>query len=289
MFEVFNIANAQNYFPFPDSNTVWSVSQMKYGIKGDTIINSLNYKKYYRQIYDSFYDFRNTTYFAAIREDSKKIYGIKSTDSVEKLLYDFTMVTGDTVYTYPFEPEYNNQERKLKISKTDSIIINGNYRKMYVIKTVEGYRGVMDEYWIQGIGSTSGIFNQGNSFNCVADCQVSILLCFHQNDTLKYISEDYHSCYQKSTGGAIEETSQNRIKSIIYPNPVTGKSVLNTNLRLSNSNNIRFYNSLGKLVSVKCSKDTDIEINKSDFSNGIFFYQLFDKNKMIDTGSFIVE
>lgn len=288
MYLMLNTVKAQHYFPFPDSNAIWSVSEIKYGVKGDTIINSLKYKKYYRQINFITFDFSHTKYFAAIREDSKKIYGIEDSQSVEKLLYDFTLKKGDTVFTHPFEIEYMGKvDRILKIGRIDSVLIDGNFRKKYFITSFYGDHGVVDEYWIEGIGSTTGIFSQGKSYNCGFDCGVSFLLCFHQNDTIKFRNTYFPTCFEKTVG--LKEIENSKTKSILFPNPVTGISILKTNYDTKNGRYIRFYDSFGREVFSCFSKENEIKINKLDFYRGIFFYQIQDNSKIIDSGSFIVD
>lgn len=288
VFLMLNCAKAQHYFPVPDSNAIWSVSEIKYGISGDTTINSFKYKKYYRQINYGTFDFKNTKYFAAIREDSRKIYGIEDTNSIEKILYDFTLKKGDTVYAHPFESEYGGKvDRKLKIGEIDSILIQGNYRRKYYITSFYGDLGADEEYWIEGIGSTTGFFSQGKSYNCSFDCPVSVLLCFHQNDTIKYDDNRFSTCYHKTVG--LKEIAINKTISSIFPNPVTGISILKTNLYTINGLKIKFYNSLGKTVLTCFIKENEMEINKFDFYNGIFFYQILNSNIVIDSGSFIVD
>ena len=76
-------SQAQLTYFFPDSNSYFSVSWMKFWFHGDTTIGSFTYKKVYVQSGDSIADFNNSEYFAAIREDTnaKKVYCIIPYDS----------------------------------------------------------------------------------------------------------------------------------------------------------------------------------------------------------------
>jgi len=93
--------NAQSYIPFPNTDAVWTISQltqsglnvMKYGMYGDTVINNVSYKKIY-QNYDYNFNVSNSQYKGAIREDNKKIYVYYYND--ERILYDFNLNVGDT-------------------------------------------------------------------------------------------------------------------------------------------------------------------------------------------------
>ena len=56
-------------------------------LNGDTVINSLNYKKI----------FENSLYAGALREDNKIIYFIPGNSLTEYLLYNFNLTVGDSI------------------------------------------------------------------------------------------------------------------------------------------------------------------------------------------------
>ncbi|NQY66893.1 MAG: hypothetical protein HRT72_04120, partial [Flavobacteriales bacterium] len=110
------LTQAQEYVPFPDSNAVWSVNTDKFYVSGDTVIEGLQYKKYFRTLEDSSLQVLNGTYYAALREDeSKRIWAIKFDSIAPLLLYDFSVNVNDTITIYPLEDVFNNIPDSLEI------------------------------------------------------------------------------------------------------------------------------------------------------------------------------
>jgi len=84
---------------FPNSNAYFSVSYFKYWFEGDTIINSYQYKKVFKQTGNPIANFDESVYYAALREDTiaERVYCIVEEDGIERLLYDFSLNVGDTI------------------------------------------------------------------------------------------------------------------------------------------------------------------------------------------------
>ena len=125
---------SQTYYSFPDSNAIWSVNYTKFGLRGDTLVNNKVYKKYYTQFNDSIFNFSKCTYFAAIREDSMKIYGIKNSENKEYLLYDFTVLKGETIGITNFAFKWLKDPIELNVVDVDSVFIYNGYRKRIILK-----------------------------------------------------------------------------------------------------------------------------------------------------------
>jgi len=218
---------AQNYFPFPDSDAVWTdanistgqyVDSYKYGVAGDTMINSTWYKKVYEST-DSVFNVQNASYYAAFRDSNKKWYTIPKLTANEHLLYDFDVILGDSiVIDDPWSGVYD-----VRIDKVDSILINGQYRKQYHAQLLPGYDNAV--IWIEGIGSVKGIIYPVFPFIC----HDSKLLCFEESDTIKYMDSPNNECYYIEVG--IEE-SINESEFHIYPNPTTSTITIRGNYKL---------------------------------------------------------
>lgn len=212
--------NAQlNYF-LPDSNAYISVSPYKFWFYGDTLINSKLYKKVYVQSYDSIPDFKKASYFAAVREDTinEKIFSFQKQDSVERLIADFSVKSGDTVsvYTYNWILNLNQPEPIHKTSiihNVDSILINGNYHKRVNILEQTSEWPYM-ESWIEGIGSTWGLFFP-NAHIETGTIELPLLLCVHINNALFY--NHYHPyCYLHEFFVNVDD-GFDKLKIAIYP------------------------------------------------------------------------
>jgi hypothetical protein len=187
---------SQNYFPLIEEDKEWSVlnevfhippypsfyTTQNFKVIGDTNINSLFFNKLFtsnEQVPTSW----NLSYL--IREDTNKriwLRGLSNED--EFLLYDFSVVQGDSIQVGYFEPIY------LHVDSISSIMINSSLRKQYWMS----YNGLTDyqETWIEGLGSDKGIIWSGSALLIGG---WTYLLCVHEDDELIYMNPDYNVCY----------------------------------------------------------------------------------------------
>lgn len=205
---------AQN-FNFPDSNAIWSVYDQKYFVDGDSIVNAYEYKKYY---FSNDSIVTTGSFFALLREDTltRKVYAISSGSTQENLLYDFSLEVNDTAIVYPLSFPIHSGPVSILVESIDSILIAGNYHSRMKIIGVDFPYG-MEEYWIEGIGSTMGIFNSGITGFFVSDITFPTLLCFEKDGVILYSNPDFTDCYEIYPVGIAEMDLVDR--SNIYPNP----------------------------------------------------------------------
>lgn len=167
------VAQTSAYHPFPDSNAVWGMSStcnydMTCGTNayirdfydGDTLIDGHVYKVVSEQyhIIDGSADCCNPDYGGGacfLRDDTvSKIVYIRFQGTMDDLvLYDFNMVTGDTVKGYFSDHDYCSFENAI-VQSVDSIFIYGSYVRRINIGFVDG---VTDFSFIEGVGSTNGL------------------------------------------------------------------------------------------------------------------------------------
>ena len=174
------------YQPFIKEGKIWNVTYLTceglssyketYTIKGDTIIEGKQYKKF----------FAGSKYAYALREDEKKVYAIASTDKFgkpntkEKLWYDFDVNKGDVI-----DLEVSN----LSVTEIDYILINGVKHKYFQL--YETSKSVPTEHaqvlWVEGIGSyrspdwPNGWFNDGGTAT-MDECYEDGLCIFSHDD-----------------------------------------------------------------------------------------------------------
>ena len=110
----------------------------------------------------------------------------------EVLLYDFNLTVGDTVNVNWFD-------QKLGVLEESEVQVNGNMRRMLGLAEYyeDGTIGEVEEYWIEGVGSTYGFLNSGyeemmGSFY--------YLLCYHENGNLIWDNEEFDDCVMNSDG-----------------------------------------------------------------------------------------
>jgi hypothetical protein len=177
------------YQPFPDSNAVWREHHLnsngfcccsgiclheenyQYFLAGDTLINSLLYKKILKTgngveyitgpytcppwcngIFEYFYF--NDEYIGALRQDTaqKQVFYFDKYAQQEDLLYDFDLQLGDTL---PLSLVNNSQNF---VTKIDSIEIGNTFHNRYWLS----HPGSSTNYAfiIEGIGGAFGLLSQ---------------------------------------------------------------------------------------------------------------------------------
>jgi hypothetical protein len=166
----------------PD-HTLYTTEYYEFG--GDTVIGGTNYMK----VYISEDEFHEEWFFfgAFVREVDGRVY-YRNYSGEEGLIYDFNLELGDTVtINNPRVPD----SILLILSEIDTIETPAGFRERWKL-TSEEY--TTPEYWIRGVGSTSGVINStSNIFGGM--CGLYILLCALQDETEIYHNPDYDSCY----------------------------------------------------------------------------------------------
>ncbi len=217
-------AQTGKYYPFPDSNALWNIHFVIFGIPGiyeefysinitgDTTINGKGYHKLFTPFVQSSGKTPGTSnqpgYQGAIRQDTviRTVYFVPPTDTAEQLLYDFTLQAGDTVYGY-LQPEGGIKD---VVSSIDSVMVGNEYRKRWNINDLYSIS------LIEGVGSTYGLIEKspGN----VADMPGYGITCFSQNGETLY--PDTITDCGVITSVELPIVSEEQIQ--IYPNPSNG-------------------------------------------------------------------
>ncbi|MCK9452407.1 MAG: T9SS type A sorting domain-containing protein [Bacteroidales bacterium] len=303
LLQTHNKLQAQDYVPFPTDNVIWSevysniqpfqIDTYQYGISGDTLINSQLYRKIYR-LYDTIYPVVPGSYCGAIREDSsKRIFSIGcdcvypgSPFDEEVLLYDFSKAVGDTIFV---GVEGIGPLGYMIIDSIGSVLIDGNYRKTFHFTSWNRGRKVnsnwIEDYWIEGIGSTRSLFSPLQYVT--TGYGKWELICFNQENEVKYLNPKYNSCFPLLTGANSINMQNEAVK--IYPHPVTSISVIELMSSTgSYFQHIAIYNVLGQQVNaMNITAKTKVFINRADFKPGLYIYRLSGQHTKPETGKII--
>ena len=249
------------YF-FPDSNAYFSVNWNKYWFQGDTVIENLKYKKVYVQSLDSIADFNKARYYEAVREDTigGKIY------CGPYLLYDFSVNVGDTVSYYSL---WTGKSREV-IKSIDSILIDGQYRRRINFIHYEGWSEEETESWIEGIGSTNGLFSPG--YYNLSSGTAPKLLCVHVDGKIIYQTHD--KCYIPRSLINIVENKNETFK--IYPTIVNNFLYIETDENIEDFN-YKIISIQGQIISGGILANI---VNVSNLNKGFYFIVISD-NKNI--------
>jgi hypothetical protein len=282
-YSLFTEAQTSIYHPFPDSNAVWSVDTQKVIIRGDSIISSKTYSKYYQTS-----DTNLVSSFqlkGLVRQDipARKVFGIAPGDTKEHILYDFNLNTGDTITVYSIG--FYGVDL-IKIQSTDSILIAGQYRKRMHLACYSSSVN-FPEFWIEGIGSSFGPLSPGLTCMPVVCVCYPNMICESEQGVQNYIDPIYNSChYQTCITNVNGLKVDNHLK--IYPNPASNSLSISTANRLGE---ISIYNSIGEIVRLtnkpthfdKLSAGTNpskegnvITIDISKLQGGIYFLKAWE-------------
>jgi len=280
----FNVFGQLNHF-LPDSNAYISVSPYKFWFMDDTIISSKQYKKVYVQSYDSIPDFAQAVYFAAVREDTlnEKIYSFQKIDTTERLIADFAVQAGDTVSVFAYWWILNLSQptplpKTSTIHSVDSVLIHNNYHKRINFHQGPYNGGSYNESWIEGIGSTWGLFFPNVHIN-ISTIEPPKLLCVHIEDTLFYqYPYFWYSCYLHDYFVWIEKEENNPMQLHVYPTLVDDLLYIhftgNTPISLTAYS---VFDLSGRLV----KHDTLItnSINVSELISGFYIISIYNAEK----------
>lgn len=134
-----------------------------------------------------------------IVEFNKKVYYSDLSSSQSRLLFDFGVTEGKSLYLANY---CNNEYRDTvaaKITKIDTVSYLGKLRKRFSVE----YRNRGTDYWIEGIGSLRGFLN-----TCIGMTGgFRELLCVQENHSLIYQARG--TCYKSASG---IEVGSNTIK-----------------------------------------------------------------------------
>ena len=212
---------------------------------------------------DTAFNPATATYYCGIRENNKQIFIQLTSDTTDKLHYDFNLNTGDSFYFY-YAPLLGWHY----VTSVDSELINTSYRRTL---TFDG-----TEKWIEGIGSKAGLFESnllvGNVFHA--------LLCYSENGNVHYSL--FGTC---NTGTGINGPDLKTTHKV-YPNPVTDK--LNITVDNNSVSEIILYDMTSRrLLQQKFVNESSI--NTEQLAKGFYFYELRIKDGFTMNGKIVKE
>lgn len=265
---------SQQYLPFPADSATWYVvhswsdpfppyvfyETQKYEASGDTMINNKIYTKYYYVYYDTVRDYRGAY---RVIEDSCRVYYFDEDQYYEKLVYDFSMLPGDTVYN----------GHTLICIDTSTLVLN-NGIKHYTLTIFEPLSNCY-QTWVEGMGSL-GIPLYEPLWGCAHTFETAFnLTCYFFKQEHLYLWDEnpfFSGCI--GTNVSINELDE-RNCFVIAPNPVTKKSILISNLLSKSLIDFQILDVNGRIL----KKGSDVRINQviinSDhYPNGFYILRI---------------
>ncbi len=294
-FTLCNFCKGQTYTPIPLDSITWRMfidyevqfscherHVFEYTLKSDTVIGSYTYKAItsdnfalYAHIYGtpycSIYSFLlgNGNYFGAVRQDtiSKEVFFVPQGACSDSLLYDFSLVVGDTLFSSILVP-YNIPcaDPFDVVQSIDSVLIGGSYRRRWNFDCIHPI--------IDGIGSTFNPFGTNPDpffLSCVVIGGAAYDAYGWSKDGFPDSVLLNNACAFVTGISSIEENSGSLALS---PNPCFTSTELRFSERESFKSTVSIYDETGRLLFTEIVNATQAELNMENFSNGIYFVRL---------------
>jgi len=172
----------------PDSNATWATGYWigpGYPFDGwyhtydpldpDTVLNGSTFRRILTTG-----NFGGTWYDGALRDTEQgEVYYFPPGDTIQRVLYDFDVLVGDTVFGVYAIPGVTD----MLIMSIDTISVNGSDRKRIGIAPLGGGATFATAHWIQGIGGDGGLFH---SCGCIGVSGSAWLVCMTENDIVQF-------------------------------------------------------------------------------------------------------
>ncbi|HWY37514.1 MAG TPA: T9SS type A sorting domain-containing protein [Bacteroidia bacterium] len=289
-------SQATVYRAFPDSNAFWSYrhwnvlnstihNQTRYGLKADTVISSVTYHKVF-SLFDSTLTNPYSSYYAAIRQQNKKVYAVVG-NNAKHLLYDFSVSVGDTIY-YDYSLASNSPSSfKRVVSSIDSMKMRDKkYHKRFNLAAV-GFNSLPDTV-VEGMGSIcwQGLFNPLINARCTCG-DVYAVVCIKEYDTT-YLANDplCDHCFCTFLTG--KQNFMREIQSEIYPNPLITEAVFTSNEDLTGAS-VTVFNSTGQIAGQFKSTDAHtIQLQRGNLPAGLYFIHVKQDDSVIGTKKLLI-
>lgn len=310
--------SAQAYFPMLDSANEWSygahgvgvsnlpvesapcsypvfngVNSFKQFTTSDTVINSTTYKIVLSSI--------QLCTMGYVREDTaaRKVFFLDNVSSTEKLLYDFSMVVGDTMaIQFANTPGYASGVYTLD-SITTVAVYAGSRSAFHLNCHAIPFSPTLT--WVESVGNLNDAFypyfDNSPGFGAFSSCSgvqyefTQFMICFDHNykvyfdncaytiaQTDPYVSYT-DSCDYWSFIGAITE-NYTTAGFDIYPNPSQGKSTIEFEASCENDFDIYVWDIQGKMLAkqiqlghLREGKNT-MQIDLSGLPGGIYVVEI---------------
>jgi hypothetical protein len=239
-----------------------------YFVDGDTTINSKTYYKLFKSG-EAYYDpifYYDHAYAGAIRDENNKFYFIEKDHSLEVVLYDFDVITGDTVRA--------SVETGMVV-KSIEVLDNGR-KKINIIKTDFQHGKCLNwnnSFFIEGIGSMGGLLFE-NPCNHVG-FRENYLVCYTENEQLVYQSS--LSPKQCDIADEAEMIKKKVPEILIFPIPAKNHLTIECNDVAFQLGSVEVYDVLGNKVSNLKNMKTSlnkINLELNTLNNGIYFLKL---------------
>jgi hypothetical protein len=270
----------------------YAYHHFQYYLKNDTIINTNIYKSIYRS-FDYVTDASamppmpppgpyTQGYMGGLRDDpaANKVWFRFPNATNDSLLFDYNINVGDSLKG--FLSQYPGAINNLVVLSTDSVLINGLYRKRWNFNHDINNN---IQYIIEGIGSSSGLLEPFYTY--AVDFTDRYIVCVNDDSNTIFVST-YNSTFgcNQIYEGLTKITFDNSFTC--YPNPFSTQTTLKTNIFLKDAT-LTLYNSYGQTVKqIKNISGQSITLYRDNIQSGLYFIRLTQGNKTFATEKLII-
>ena len=276
---------SQNYHHLVDTNKMWSTFHI-YGMTPSTDFTKFHGEetldgKIYKKVWTTTDTLLvNWTFKAYIREDNdRKVYFRYWTGGPDDFRYDFGANEGDTIFLF-----YDPMGFYFVVDSVDGLILlTGETRKRINLSCFAPDDVVIgNDIWIERMGSLYGVMQSGS---CALVGDMPQLICFTENDTLKYFNDNFDNCFLVT--GTENHPFSGRVR--LFPNPSNGMIVLKTDEKQVLLLKITFYDPTGREVFRKEVTGTESTIDISSHGiPGLIFYKFTGSNGFTGSGKILI-
>ncbi len=278
------------YFPLVEENKTWFVTEsgfdsgqgtIKYKCEGDTLIQDELYSIVYSTNKENPVTWTKLGYIS--ESDDHKIYysPFKNYDSLyfePSLLYDFTAQINDSlkIHSFPFNEK---SQIDIIITNIDSVLVTGQYRK----RTWFECDSYPYSYWVEGIGSNTGLIEPG--FYCTIVCPTVELGCVKKDGVTIFPDGYTGNCFIVG----IDEIIIGKDIFNIFPNPSSGYINITPSKYINANMEFKLRDLSGRLIlkiSLNNSFSNYLPIN--ELNSGLYIYTINESNSIVQKGKIII-
>lgn len=236
----------------------------------DTVIDGRTYDILYR-------GYRKNQGAWFFRADSLKAFIRPIHDTVDYVLYDFSLQIGDTLKdVFVFGTPGSPNPSLIDVVRLDETQYGRQYPNIMVEALDNGIFGALPQAWDYGIGNISsfGEVQPMSNINCQDH-----LACMAINDTSVYPFPGQYNCNYTNIGMTeIESETAN-----LYPNPTSTAVFLPSHLHHSKA---VLRNGLGQ---VWIEQEVGIELSIEELPDGVYFVSFFSSGHLIHTEKLLIQ
>lgn len=284
-------AMAQSVFPL--TNVTWTQRHGQHeasprftviGVKSD---NAVIGGKTYRKVYQSETDVTLgvSAYVGGLREDvaNKRVYYYELAKGAERLIYDFSLAVGDTIFTGPAGAAEGI------VHSVDMAVIGGLDRKRITFRMLGSSAAWTGGEWVEGIGNTGigGLLGSPMA-QPTCDCGTATV-CYSKDGSIVYHNGIYSSvdCDAVFSPASVGSVAENTDEPRMVPNPVKGDARLL--LPAGRYNTLSVLDVAGRIVAeLAIGSQTEVAVQTAGLPAGVYVYRLARADGATETRKFII-